>query len=419
MTQSEKQAWDMPLRRFLFPLLALSLLGATGQEAPTVAVVRTWLKAVLDHRPGEVDHALVAAAAIPAAAYKTMSVDVERLLRQDFRSPLARDDVRRRAALLHMDIALLLPDQAATLKPSDVVPLARSGQLDRFGQPVAKPPGASLVYLVDGQYVTSGIESGHWPFASRLLAGVTDASTDEFVRRWYRAVAAVFLWNYRFGNAVYHIGRAREALPHDPVILLFSGALNEALASGRVRAGAAAPAPALELVRGQIRGSSEDTPTEKDLLRASERDLRDAVKYGAPLEAYLRLGRVAGRLGKHDEAVQLLNKGVGPAGDPRLAYFRELFLGTEYKARGRLEEARASFERAAAVCPAAQTPLIALSDVLRRSGSRDAAVEVLRRLEALPADASARADPWWEYHRSYAADADAQLAGVRAWRGTR
>jgi len=86
--------------------------------------------------------------------------------------------------------------------------------------------------------------------------------------------------------------------------------------------------------------------------------------------------------------VQLLSKGMEPAGDLRLAYFRELFLGTEYKALGRLEEARASFERAAAVCPAAQAPLIALSDVLWRSGRRDAAVEVLRRVEALPADAS-------------------------------
>jgi hypothetical protein len=80
----------MHVRRLLSSLLALSLLGAAGQEAHPVPVVRTWLKAVLDHRPGEVDQALVAAAAIPAAAYKTMSVDVERLLRQDFRSRVAR-----------------------------------------------------------------------------------------------------------------------------------------------------------------------------------------------------------------------------------------------------------------------------------------------------------------------------------------
>ena len=143
--------------------------------------------------------------------------------------------------------------------------------------------------------------------------------------------------------------------------------------------------------------------------------LRDAVERGAPLEAQLRLGRVTGRLGNHADAVALLLQTVPPAGDAQFAYFRELLLGTEQGALGQIEAARASFERAATLFPMAQTPLIAMSDVLRRSGDRAGALDVLRRLEALPPDATKRTDPWWDYHRSYVTDAEDQLAAVRAW----
>ena len=166
-------------------------------------------------------------------------------------------------------------------------------------------------------------------------------------------------------------------------------------------------------------GPDVDAPTEKNQLQASERYLRDAVKYGATSEAGLRLGRVLGRLGKHTQAVQMLVQSVPPPGDSRLAYFRELFLGTEYATLGQAEDARKSFERAQALYPTAQTPLIALSNLERRSGNRDAALDALRRLEGLPADASDRMDPWWGYYASYAGDASQQLDAVRAWVSSR
>lgn len=102
-----------------------------------------------------------------------------------------------------------------------------------------------------------------------------------------------------------------------------------------------------------------------------------------------------------------------------MAYFRHLFLGTEYRALGKAEEASAAFERAAALYPTAQSPLIALIDSVRRAGNRAAAADLLRRLEALPRDAERRVDPWLDYYRSYADDAGQQLAAVRAWVGAR
>jgi hypothetical protein len=156
-------------------------------------------------------------------------------------------------------------------------------------------------------------------------------------------------------------------------------------------------------------------PSAEDQLQKAQRLLREAVSCGAPPEAFLRLGRVTGRLGKHADAVAVLERVVPPAGDGRFEYFRDLFLGTELGALGRFEAARAALERAAARFPTAQSPLIALSDVCRRSGDRSAALAAVRRLQALPAEPSERTDPWRHYHRSYVEDADSQLAAIRAW----
>ena len=81
-------------------------------------------------------------------------------------------------------------------------------------------------------------------------------------------------------------------------------------------------------------------------------------------------------------------------------------------ALGRIDEALASFERAARLFPTAQAPLIAMSDVCRRSGNRAGALAALGRLEALPSE---RADPWRNYYQLDAADAERQLTAVRAW----
>lgn len=398
----------------LLLLVACSVLATARQAGPPVPVLRRWIAAVLTHHPGEIDQALQDVAAMPATTFKALIADLETTLRQDFRDRHARDDVRRRGALLHTDIALLLPDLAAAFKPSDAVTPPRSSELDRMGRPVAKPATASLDYLVDGRYIASDVESGHWPFAAQLLAGIMDASSDEFVRLWYRAVAATFLREYRLGNATFHIQRAKEVLPRDPIMLFYAGALQETLASGRVRQSYAVPTQKLESTMGRFTVSDAEAPTATNLLAAAERNFRDAVKYGAPAEAQLRLGRITGLLGKHAEAVNLLTGGAVPALDGRLAYLRELFLGTEYEALGRSEDAGAAFHRAAALSPTAQSPLIALSDLMRRSGNRAGAVDAVRRLEALPAEPSERADPWWDYHRSYAADASEQLAAVRS-----
>jgi tetratricopeptide (TPR) repeat protein len=156
-------------------------------------------------------------------------------------------------------------------------------------------------------------------------------------------------------------------------------------------------------------------PSAREEWRDAERLLGASVKAHGPVEARVRYARVLGRLGRHGQAAALLQGVVPHLADRRLQYLAALFLGSEEGAIGHVAGARDAFERAAALYPTAQSPLLALGDLFRRAGHRAAALDALRRLEALPADPEAREDPWRDYFRSFAFDADDQLAAVRAW----
>ena len=151
-----------------------------------------------------------------------------------------------------------------------------------------------------------------------------------------------------------------------------------------------------------------------DEWRQAEKYFRDSVKRGGPEEAQLRLARVKGQLGNHAEAVAMLRELAPTLVDPRLKYFGYLFLGTEEGALERVDESRQSFERAARMEPTAQSPLLGLAEMYRRTGNLAAAQETLHRLAGLPNDPRLREDPYIDYFRSFAFDANEQLAAVRA-----
>lgn len=403
-------------------MLLLALLAAAAALAPLPAAAQSpaaaqqWLHAVLHHRPGEIDDALRSVADMPTERFTTRAGDLDAILQSEFRTPAVRNGVRYRAALLHTDIALLLPDAAATLTAEEAT--AALTERPAFGSTMPpRRPRESLVYASDGEYLTQGTLSGHWVLASWLLARVKpDAASDGFVRLWYRGVAATFLSKYEFGSAMHHLTRAKAVLPRDPVLLLYSGALHAALAApGFQNVYATQPLTPFDPRTGRftaLRPAAEHTA--QVLLRTAELDLRNALKYGAAAEAAIRLGYVTARQGRHREAVKILAATDPPDENPALAYFHALFLGTEYGALGQIDDARAMLERAASLSPTAQTPLVAMGHALRHAGDRTAALEVLRRLAALPSDLAHRTDPWLDYHRSYAADAEEQLAAVRA-----
>ena len=99
--------------------------------------------------------------------------------------------------------------------------------------------------------------------------------------------------------------------------------------------------------------------------------------------------------------------------DPELLYDGELFLGAAEEQLRHDEASRAAFERAAALYPTAQSPLLSLSELAHRRGDRATALRHIARVFALPATEPERFDPWWRYHFAQVRNVDRLLEEVR------
>ena len=389
------------------PLILVSVLSVgptqTRAHQDELAIVRGWIADVLDHQPGVIDKPLLDIATQSPESLNIVRRQIRDVLKVE-RVPV-RNDILRRGALVHTDIALLLPERAAEYLQTDA---DEPFIFDKSGRLVVnRRDTGKLVRSRDGEYVASEVENAHWSMARGLLHDIyPHPSADEFVQRWYRAFAAFFEESSLLGNAKYHRTRALEELPRDPMILFYAGAMHEAYASWGVQS--------IPMTRPGLTAALR-LPSPQEEWSLAEPLLREAVKAGAPAEARLRHARVLGRLGKHAEAAAMLRLLEPGLTDPRLKYFAALFLGSEEGALGEVNHARDAFERAAVLCPTAQAPLVAMADLFRRSGNRTAALAVLGRIQALPSDPAERVDPWVDYFRSFALDATDQVEAVRAW----
>jgi len=83
--------------------------------------------------------------------------------------------------------------------------------------------------------------------------------------------------------------------------------------------------------------------------------------------------------------------------DPLLRYYADMFLGAAEEALSHPDAARAAYERAAALFPRAQSPLLALSALYARRSDRGGATKAIGSVFDLPQDAESRDDPWWRY----------------------
>jgi tetratricopeptide (TPR) repeat protein len=130
------------------------------------------------------------------------------------------------------------------------------------------------------------------------------------------------------------------------------------------------------------------------------------------LEARIRLGRVIGLRGRHEDAIEQLRQGR-TAEEPVLQFYAHLFLGGEFEALGSGAEAHESYERAAALAPTAQSPLLGLSRLAEQAGDKAAAREFMARMLKLPPNEPERADPWWVYEVVQARAVDRLLDDLR------
>jgi tetratricopeptide (TPR) repeat protein len=334
---------------------------------------------------------------VEGKAATELDADMLRLSSLSYAARTAGDGdnyILRRGALLHSDVAVLAARTA-------VEPVSTSRSLG---------PQRFRVELTDGRQTNFGQQAVHWEIARMVLdhvkPGGVDAPSgpDEMVRQWYRATGA---WMQAVEeHDTVHLNRARAMFPDDPDILFLSGTQRETYAGPRIQTG----------VRSAVLtdGVVFDLASAPWELRQAERFFRRALETRPDhLEARMRLGRVLGLLGRHTEAARELRQALASVDQELLRYYGELFLGAEEEALGQYDAAFDAYQRAAALYPTAQSPLLALSSLGRRRGDRAGALRALQQMLALPATDQAREDPWWTYHVAQARNADELLEALR------
>lgn len=387
-----------------------------------------WLAAATDHRPGDVDAPLRRAAGFSSDVLRGLWVDVQVLLRivdvpsdRRFRvAPLESETSPGGRALLPPNVRLR-PDERtlfdelalkvrvmnrnvllrrATLLHTDVVRLVPEMAGAAGGSTAASAP--LRVFVGDGSGRGAETLSLHEELA-RLVAGLIapDPRQDAFVLAWYRATVLLWQATETFGSV--QLRHAQRLFPDDAVVLYLAGCEHEAFAS-----------PLFQQFARSFRESSLRPQFGDDageLKRAEDAYRRALAADASMLDASVRLGRVLGLRGRHDEAVVVLTHALDGTLDPFMTYYARLFRGAAHEALGQLTDARDDFEWAAAQVPHARVPHLSLAQLWRQLGDRDRSVASLSRALA-PAGAKEPADPWVAYRRAQARNADAAMTAV-------
>ncbi len=388
-----------------FALAATPLPAGPDDAREKLSALGRWLAAVEEHVPGQRDAALeriarwknrdldaiasylsILAELLPepantriGARYGVAEAEIAPL-REIARSDAARGDVNRmmkRGALLHADIMM-----------------SGAGAAERIGERAARREvrggGRIAVLGLDGQHEGFALIPHHWQIARRLLDAVhPDPSSDAFVRLWYAATTAFMLRRGLWGDAERQLRHARERLTPDAGVHLDSGCVYEAYAMPRVQSMIAAGPPG---VRYDVQ------PLEANLRLAEMHFTQATVLDPTLVEARVRLARVRTLIGRAAEAVPELERASVASSDALVRYYAVLFLGQAHEALGHDEEARAAYQRAAALYPTSQSPHLSLSLLAREADDRGAAQFALRHFLDTVSAQPVRFDPWWVYH---------------------
>jgi hypothetical protein len=409
-------------------LITLGVAAAVSPAEPLSArltLLQQYLHAVRSHQPGDADSALYTVASWSNEQIRLLWVDVQTLMtlvhctgctrvtvrslderiasRQYTQSELIAvremasvvrerhedDEILKRGAILHADVVMLGQGEGE-LHVEQPAPFAGGRALS----PPAASSGRIILQSVDGRQERLVDAAVHWEIAYALLGRIPNGGKpapqqDSTVRQWYHATIA-----YLQDSAMHdpeHFERALRLFPTDVEVLFQAGCLHETLASPRVQAvlrSATIPpglAPSFKSDRGE--------------LEIAERFFRRALELDpSRQETRLRLGRVLGLLERHEQAAAELRQVTDEVDHVVLRYYTALFLGREEEALGRRDAARDAYQRAAAIFPLAQSPLIALSHLARETGERDRALASIQRVFELPPNEVDRRDPFWIYH---------------------
>lgn len=302
------------------------------------------------------------------------------------------NDILKRGALLHTDVAFRAYPVVTWSPDSQPLFLMKTS-----------------VNTADGRETGVSFSVDHLEMARRLLDLVTpdprtDLDTyperDAMVRDWYRATIGLLL---RSGSLdIKHKTAAAELFRDDDEVLFLAGAVHEALAS---------PEFQRAVTTRSVRGVTF-VDTERTELSRAEDLFRRALKVNpGHVEARVRLGQVLAQRGRTADALAELRAASAASRDQLLTYYAAVLIGREATD---VEAARTAFQRAAALYPRAQSPRLGLSEILMRSGDRQAAAQELETVWTSGASASRNDDPWSSYFTAAGRGAAALLDGINA-----
>jgi tetratricopeptide (TPR) repeat protein len=349
-----------------------SALSPAARPTDAAEVVRRvsvnlelWLSAVRGHVPGQADRAVDLIA--PWTRRELYPLLAQARALPEFDGPL-----RKRAAVLHADIAVLHRTYSGYSLPSD---------------------GPAVDFVEDGKIVSRRSGTVHWDIGRRLFE---PAEADDDVRLWYTATCA-FLQSWgELSELDTHLGRARALFPRDGVLLLYEGTLHEVYAEPSFQSLLHPEAGTYRLPQHVGDSKEEQKEAERRFLKALELD-------PALTEARIRLAYVRGLLGRHGEAAADLRSALERGLEGRIAYDAWLLLGREEEAVGRSEPARDAFARAMKLYPGAQSPRLGLSLLARAEGDR---AEARSALEQLSQKGPNGEDPWWSFDKRHTPGVD-------------
>lgn len=305
--------------------------------------------------------------------------------------------IMTRAAMMHTRIAL---ERSAEPGPETAPPGSVASQRQIDAQ-ASRRPGATLIR--DGRSIRIPNRAIHWAIARAAfdIDGPPRAASAT-ARLWYQAAAEYMQQERDYSALLPHLEQARANFKLDALYFFFSGAAYENLAAPRIQAAA-------EEFDAGVRALG--SPAE--LLVQADKYFRQALDLDPDLAlAQLRRGRVLTLTKRYEEAVTALRKAESSLTDPPARYLSLLFLGKAEQALGHDTEARAAYERAGSLYPAAQSPKLALASMAWRANDRAAAGAGVRALAGLET-ANVSADPFWTYDAVHVGDVPALFERLR------
>lgn len=417
----------------LVVLVSSETLHAQKLTTASVAMLKQWIGAVTTHTPGVPDAAVAATASMTYEQRYQLNLAMP-LFRKVLRSePVGcRDDLScevidrtntvrtspgperflERAAILHADAAIFA---ARFTPPIDDVPLTpeirHSGDLRSRAEP---PPALLSVERLaidkDGEVRGQVLANWNWPFArsllDMLLPGENPAlgreAAREFVVAWYHATNAYLFGSGLYGEMTNHLAHAAILFPDEADVLFDRGCYAEIMGL-----------PIHQVLAGDRHVT---LPSEEKTNEQAERLLARAVLIDPSYtEARIRLGRLLGLHGRHEDAAAQLDAALAlkPAGE--LAYYAHLFAAREARALSRLDDAARHYRAATALFPQAQSALIGASQVGLLLGDLPAARAPLQQLGIRTATGG---DPWWNYQRATGREVNRLMSELHARLGS-